>query len=168
MPNCDMICVFRDRYADMRMGGVTEVEMRTIEEAKKLLVGEIRCAVLCENKTFTSDKKGIAPLLALVGEDYDGCVAADKIVGKAAAFVYSKLRAKEIYAEVLSKAAIPVLEKNGIKYSYGVLADHIRNRQHNGVCPMEQTVEKIGDADEAIAALEKKVEELRRNANNRP
>lgn len=138
--------------------------MKAIDEAKKLLTGETRCVVLCGDKVFTSDKKGIAPLLELAcGEDdFRGCVAADKIVGKAAAFIYSKIGAEEIYAEVLSKAAISVLEQNGIKYSYGTLADYIRNRQNNGICPMEQTVENIDDMDKAIFALKKKVEELRR------
>ncbi len=137
--------------------------MRYLDEAKQLLKDDVRCAVLCGENTFLSKDKGIAPILGLVGHDeYNGCVAADKIVGRAAAFIYAKIGAKEIYAEVLSRAALPVLERFGIKYTFGVLADNIRNRQKNGICPMEQTVKDIEDPDEAIRALAAKLEELRR------
>ncbi len=138
--------------------------MRNIDEAKKLLNGEVKCAVFYGEETFLSDKRGIAPILSLVcdGKDYKGCIAADKIVGKAAAFVYSKMGAKEIYAEVLSEAAIPVLERHSVKYSFGKLTDYIRNRQGDGICPMEQTVKDIEDVDLAIEALKKKVDSLRR------
>ena len=133
--------------------------MRDINDAKALLSEEIRCAVLKGDKTFLSDKKGIRPLMELIngGEDYSGCIAADKIVGKAAALLYVKIGAVEVYAEVLSKAAIGVLEDNGIKYSYGTVVEFIRNRTGDGMCPMEMTVAEISDPTEAVEALRKTI-----------
>lgn len=142
--------------------------MRDVSDAKTLLSDEIRCAVIKNEKTFTSGKKGIAPLLELVdsGEDYNGCIAADKIVGKAAALLYAKLGAVEVYAEVLSKAAIAVLENKGIKYSYGSIVEFIHNRQGDGICPMEMTVREISDPDVAVVALREKIAALRKLAKN--
>lgn len=135
-----------------------------IEKAKALLVGETRCAILKGDKTFLSEKRGIAPLMELYdsGEDYSGCVAADRLVGKAAAFIYVMLGAKEIYARVLSKAAVVVLNEHGIKYSYDIMADFIHNRQGDGICPMEKTVAEINDPSAAIAALKNTLAALRK------
>lgn len=37
----------------------------------------------------------------------------------------------------MSKYAIPVLEKNGIKYEYKNLVEYIQNNDKTGMCPME-------------------------------
>ena len=44
---------------------------------------------------------------------------------------------KEIYADVISKYAIPVLEENNIKYEYKEKVQYIINQAKNGMCPME-------------------------------
>ena len=44
---------------------------------------------------------------------------------------------KEIYADVMSQYAIPVLEENHIKYVYKYLTDYIQNNDKTGMCPME-------------------------------
>ncbi|MCH5164278.1 MAG: DUF1893 domain-containing protein [Clostridiales bacterium] len=141
--------------------------MNDILTAKALLSDDVRCAVINGQKTFVSGKKGIAPLLELIdnSDDYRGCVAADKIVGKAAALLYVKLGAVEVYAEVLSNAAIDVLEGNGIKYTYGSIVEFIHNRQGDGMCPMEMTVANIIDPDSAVIALKEKIAALRKMAN---
>ena len=138
--------------------------MRSILDAKALLSDEVRCAIISGQKTFTSGKKGVAPLIELIdsGDDYNGCIAADRIVGKAAALLYVKLGAVEVYAEVLSKAAIGVLESNGIKFSYNSIVEFIHNRQGDGMCPMEMTVTDISDPDTAVIALKEKIAALRK------
>ena len=44
---------------------------------------------------------------------------------------------KEIYTDVISEYAIPVLEENHIKYEYKEKVQYIVNRTKNGMCPME-------------------------------
>lgn len=66
----------------------------------------------------------------------DACVA-DKVIGKVAASLLAVAGVKEIYAEVISNFAIPILEENGIKYEYTTKVDYIRNKENTGMCPME-------------------------------
>ena len=50
-----------------------------------------------------------------------GAVIADKVIGKVAGSILTVAGVKEIYADVMSKYAIPVLEKSNIKYEYKTL-----------------------------------------------
>lgn len=64
-------------------------------------------------------------------------IIADKVIGKVAASILTLAGVKEIYADVMSKYAVPVLEKNNIKYEYNKLVDFIENNDKTGMCPME-------------------------------
>lgn len=66
-----------------------------------------------------------------------GAIIADKVIGKVAASILAVAGVKEIYADVISKYAIPVLEENGIKYEYRNLAEYVQNNDKSGMCPME-------------------------------
>ena len=64
-------------------------------------------------------------------------IIADKIIGKVAASILTIAGVKEIYADVISKYAIPVLEENNIKYEYKILTEYVINNSKTGMCPME-------------------------------
>ena len=66
-----------------------------------------------------------------------GAIIADKVIGKVAGSILAVAGVKEIYAEVISNYAIPVLEENNIKYEYGKKVDYIINQSKTGMCPME-------------------------------
>ena len=66
-----------------------------------------------------------------------GAVIADKVIGKVAGSILAVAGVKEIYADVMSQYAIPVLEENGIQYEYKNLVDYIQNNDKTGMCPME-------------------------------
>ena len=120
--------------------------------------------VLCRgDNTYTSEKSGIAPMLGFLadGVGLDGFSAADRIIGKAAAMLFVRAGVREVYGEVMSRAALPVLEKYGIRCSFGALTDRIANRAGDGICPMEATVAGIDDPAEAEAALRDKLVQLR-------
>ena len=55
------------------------------------------------------------------------------------------------------------LQTHGISASYAKLTDKIINRRGDGICPMEQAVINIADAEEGYLALKSKLEEMRRN-----
>ena len=50
--------------------------------------------------------------------------------------------------------------KNEIPFSYEKEVEYIINRTKTGMCPMEQTVLQIEDAEEAYEALKIKLAEL--------
>lgn len=66
-----------------------------------------------------------------------GAIIADKVIGKVAGSILTVSGVKEIYADVMSKYALPVLEENNIKYEYKKLVDYIQNNDKTGMCPME-------------------------------
>lgn len=133
--------------------------------AKKLLEKESYTCVLYDGKTtYTSTVRGVAPLLDWLTEgiSFEGYCAADKVVGKAAAFLYALLDVKEVYAPVMSEPALKVLKKYGIGAVCDQVVTGIKNRQGTGPCPMEQATEKVSTKEEALVTIRKKREELQR------
>ncbi|MDE5855541.1 MAG: DUF1893 domain-containing protein [Anaeroplasmataceae bacterium] len=137
--------------------------MTNLEYAKKKLESNTVCLVK-EDSLFISQKRGVTPLLEFIESNFNfkGYSAADKIVGKAAAFLYAYMGVKEVYAEVLSKEAIPVLEKYNISFEYNILTDYIINRKGNGPCPMEEAVLNCSFKEDAIPAIYNRIKELQR------
>ncbi len=122
------------------------------------------CVILKQGEVVYSSKHiGIRPvlLLAYSKTDVSGCVAVDKIVGRAAALIYAYLGMSEVIAHVMSKGAKEVLDKHGIKNSAVTVCESIINRTGDGICPMEQAVMGISEPREALDAVRKKVEELK-------
>ena len=116
--------------------------------------------VICKgDDIFTSDVMGIKPLMKLIDEkkDYKGYSAADKIIGRAAAFLYTLLGVKNVYGEVMSKGAIEILKKEGINYEYKTLTEFIENRKKTGICPMDEAVQNCTSANDACDAIRKKM-----------
>jgi len=74
-----------------------------------------------------------------------GAIIADKVIGKVASSVLAVSGVKEIYADVMSEFAIPVLEKNHIKYEYKKLVPYIENNDKTGMCPMENKYKETKD-----------------------
>lgn len=139
--------------------------MSDLENAKNLLKNEGYTCVLCKGaQLYASRSTGISPMLDFLEEntDLNGFSAADKIVGKAAAMLFALAGVTELYAEVLSRNAVSVLETYGIRYSYGILTERIINRRGDGICPMEETVAETTNLQEAFYALLQKRKQLKK------
>ena len=140
--------------------------MTDITKAKEILEEDNMTCVLCRGSILYSSKKpGVSPMLDFLSEgvDLNGFSAADKIIGKAAAMLFVCAGVCEVYGEVMSQAAIPVLEKHNVRYSYKVLTERINNRRGDGICPMEETVMTIDEPLKAEKALRDKLEELKKH-----
>ena len=114
---------------------------------------------------YHSNDSGIKPVLMPMNDDihlFKGLSVADRIIGKASAMLLALSGVSYVYAHVLSEAGRQILEKYGIEYEYGELAEYIVNRKGDGMCPMEMTVKDIDDLEEAYAALKDKVASLAR------
>jgi len=112
--------------------------------------------VLCDgHDVVTSTERGVKPLLDMIesGQDYSRYSAADKVTGKAAAYLYEKLGIMEVYTDVISSKALEVFRAYGCDITFGELVPLIRNRAGDGYCPMESAVLNIEDADEAYKAI---------------
>lgn len=125
------------------------------------------CVFIKDGKeVYSSKKRGIKPLVEAYesGLECFGICAADKIVGRAAAFMYVLLGAKEVFAEVMSTGAKSVLKAAGIDFYSDVSAKEIRNRDNTGLCPMETAVLKTDEPEAALAAIKAKLSELQNKA----
>lgn len=78
-------------------------------------------------------------------EALQGAIIADKVIGKVAGSILTVAGVKEIYADVMSKYAITVLDKNNIKYKYKDLVDYVQNNEKTGMCPMENKYKEEAD-----------------------
>lgn len=137
--------------------------MGDFERAWALLQEEGFTCVLCSgDQVLTSRLRGVKPLLSWLDEGLSlkGFSAADKVVGKAAAFLYVLLGVKEVYAQVMSRPAKAVLEDHGIPNGCEEEVAAIRNRTNTGFCPMETAVWSISELEKALIAIRQKFKEL--------
>ncbi len=134
-----------------------------LEKAKNLLAANTYTCVLCRGEQLvTSHRRGVQPLLELLEgeESYVNFSAADKVVGRATAFLYCLLGVRAVHGAVLSDGAAEVLLAHGISFSWDTRVSGIRNRDNTGPCPMEYATQGITDPQEALAAIEKKLSAL--------
>lgn len=134
-----------------------------LQQAKIYLeTGDFTCVVCGQRDTYRSTRRGVAPLLQWLDEGVDmmGFSAADRVVGRGAAFLYRLLGVREVYGQVMSVAAVKVLRSGGIEASWGTLTEQIRNRQGTGRCPMEEATDGITDPEEALEAIRRRLEQL--------
>lgn len=138
--------------------------MDNLEKAKNALSdGNFTCVVCDGFKEYTSTMRGVAPLLKWLDEEINlqGFSAADKVVGKGAAYLYILLEVKEIYANVISRPALDTLKKHNIPTSYAILTEAVKNRDNTGLCPIESAVMNIDNPHDALTAIRNKLELLK-------
>lgn len=134
-----------------------------LNTAKALLTGlGYTCVLARENEVRTSFQRGVRPLLEFLdsGEDLSGFSAADKVVGKATAFLYCLLGVRAVHAQVLSIPARQVLADHGIACTWDQLVAGIRNRTNTGPCPMEQATGSCITPEEALTAIRATLKKL--------
>ena len=121
--------------------------------------GQYTCVLCKGDEIYTRTERGVKPLLDLLnsGIDLKGFSAADKVVGKAAAFLYILLGVKEAYARMMSESAIYTLARNGIYPQCDISVANIINRAGTGYCPMEEAVDQMLDPRKALQAIRAKL-----------
>lgn len=120
-------------------------------------------ALVGDNGVYLSKKRGVEPLLYHIEQKTDlrGFFCADKVVGKAAAYLYVLLGVREIYCLTMSLGAREVLERYGIQYTAESTVPYIINRNNDGPCPMESAVANALDPENALALIQKRLLELK-------
>lgn len=134
-----------------------------LAKAKALLEKEnLTCAACSDAEELRSTQRGVKPLLALLDSQTSlkGFSVADRVVGRAAAFLYVLLEADEVYAGIMSEPAAEVFNTYGIPCSCVEKTALIFNRTNTGLCPMESSVLGISEPGEAEKAIRNKLHEL--------
>lgn len=139
------------------------MENTILEKAKELLEsGGYTCVLTNGDAVYTSTLRGVKPLAQFLESDtaFAGFSAADKVVGRATAYLYVLLGVQALYAQVISQPALAVLQENGIHTQYGNLVSNIINRKGDGICPFEAAVMDITDPQKAYTAIRQKMQEM--------
>lgn len=137
--------------------------MNNLEKAKHtLLSGGYTCVLYKDTTVFTSFERGVKPLVLQFESktDFKGFSAADKVVGKGAAFLYILLGVEALYANVISFPALELLQKCGVYVEYNTKTEYIINRKGDGICPFEAAVLDIDDAQKAYLAIRNKMSDM--------
>ena len=137
--------------------------MSDLVKAKELLFsGGYTCVLKKGDEIYTSVLRGVKPLVKwyAYGVNLSDFSAADKVVGKATAFLYALLGVKEVFAKVMSASAKAVLEEKGIRAEYENLVPNIINRKGDGICPFEEAVLNTKNKEEAYKIIRHKMQEM--------
>ena len=137
--------------------------MTDLEKARSLLAsGDYTCAICQGDNVYTTRQRGVRPLLDWLdaGIDLKQASAADRVVGRGAAFLYCLLGIREVHARVMSRPAAEVLLAHGITALADTFVDSIINRKGTGPCPFEEAVMTITDPQEALTAIRNKMAQM--------
>jgi hypothetical protein len=120
-----------------------------------LIEGKYTCVLKKGDFLHASAESGLKPMLGFIrdGIDLRGFSAADKVVGKAAAFLFVLAGVQCVHGVVMSVTGLEVLSQHGIVCTYDKLVDQIQRRDGMGVCPMELRVRDIDDPNEALRIM---------------
>ena len=124
--------------------------------------GDYTCAACRGDDEYTSRARGVKPLLDLIDDarSLAGYCVADRVVGRAAAYLYVELGARAVHALIMSRAAQEVFTRYSLPCTCDTLVDAIANRTNTGLCPMESAVWDITDPAEAERAIRAKLNAL--------
>lgn len=84
----------------------------------------------------------------------DGASIADKVIGKGAAALMIAGCVKEVYADVISEAAMELFGRYGITVSYDKKVAHIINRRGDGICPVEKRCTECNTIEECLKEID--------------
>ena len=138
--------------------------MLPLEQAKSLLLTSAgTIAVVSNGEVFTSQERGVKPLLHLLTEKkgfLKGASVADKVIGKAAALLMVLGEIKEVHTLIISEPAIKVFEKYNIPCFYDKKVNRIVNRTGDGLCPMETLCLDVEEPQEAFTKIKEKLSKM--------
>lgn len=138
-----------------------------LRRAREILEQSGYTCVLCrQDQVKTCTARGVRPLVELLDAgQWSGYSAADKVIGKATAFLYVLLGVRAVYTPVISESAVRILHRYRIELVCGQIVPAILNRDQTGFCPMETAVRDIEDPQEALRAIRATMKKLH-DANN--
>ncbi len=114
------------------------------------------CAVADGALVYQLTGRGIGALVTAVEKERAASHGAldwgDKLVGRAAALLFTLVRPRSVFALTMSTGAQDVLRAADIPFTCDAVIVDVLNRAGTGPCPMEAAVSSIGDP---LAALEK-------------
>ena len=118
--------------------------------------------VIIKNNQIIYKKKGggVKPFLEAIeelGDNINGCIIGDRILGKASSLLCLYSKAKAVYSPQATKTAIALLLIGGIPSQADRLISHIENRDKTDMCPFEKMLQNINSPEQAYEILKEKI-----------
>lgn len=117
-----------------------------------------KTCVLVNNKKiiYESIENSVKPLVKYIfhnGIPKSGTILIDKIVGFAIANIILYCNIKTVYAKVISKPALKLLEENQIEVYFEEVVENILRYDKKDICPMEKKILSVSSPLEAYNIL---------------
>lgn len=100
--------------------------------------------------------RGFLLAIEKLGKALVGSSVADRIVGRAAAFLCAYGKVASVHAVTISEEGVQILRKNNIPYEYENLVPNILNYDRTDVCPFEKLTAGLVNPKEAYLKLKRK------------
>ncbi len=120
------------------------------------------CVILSGGEMHIFRQRGVKDLFELLEERpvlLHGAFIADKVVGKGAAALMILGGVEEVYADVISEAALALFEASEVKVSSGRSVAYIINRAGTGMCPVESLCQECATAAECLPLIRQFIEQ---------
>ena len=136
-------------------------EHKLSKEAENMLIDKLNNSSLVvykDGNVQEFQQPGVEPILIyLEDKDFKGTQVFDRVVGRAAAFLYVYGNADYVYANTISKPAIEIFKKNNIKYEAKNIVDEIQNKDKTDLCPFEKLTKNVENPAQAYGLIYKKM-----------
>lgn len=135
-----------------------------MDELVRILQDGNHSLVVAGDGIRTFNGRGISDLYSLLTEHPDwlrGASVADKVVGKGAAALLILGGVRELFAGVISRSALGLLEDSGISFRFAEKVPYIINRKGDGLCPVEALCKDCKTAAECLPFIQGFINNLR-------
>lgn len=134
-----------------------DIMTENLRRALEILEVNDKKLVITDGKeVFSSDMRGVFSLLDLIEKkeyNLSSFSAADRVIGRGAAFLYAKMKIREVHGLVMSEKAKEIFELYSVPCSCDTLVPCIINRKGDGMCPVEKATENINDYEKAYSVI---------------
>ena len=116
--------------------------MDNLKLARETLYIENQKIVIVNDNSivYKNDSFGIKPLFIAfntIKDKMKGASCADRVIGKAAALIYKQAQIKELYCDIITTIGKEILLNSGIHVTFIEEIEYVKNREKNGMCPVE-------------------------------
>lgn len=114
------------------------------------------CVISSQGEVRLFHGRGVGDLYRLLTEEpawLKGASVADKVVGKGAAALMILGKVASLYAAVISRGGLELLEQYGLPVEYGRVVEVIMNRTQTDCCPVEKRCAGCRNAEECLIEI---------------
>jgi hypothetical protein len=137
----------------------TDFESDILNAKSVLLKKNVTCVAIHGKEEIESSKSGIKPLLSWIdgSRNLNGASIADRVIGRAAAWLDVLLDPISVYSPVVSVDAVSILMSHNIILYCDKIVPMILNRLNTAPCPLDACLKDINNSMRALSIIRSKI-----------